>query len=265
MSDPHRGRPRPGPPGVARHRRTTRVVDGASTTHDEARRLSDLLRGSARTHDGAVVLPSEEVLVDRFRAPRNTVREALHLLREAGVLDRRRGVGTVMAARTPGHDPSRLEGPVYFAANGADRVVYANLVIGEVTASPALAERLAVAEGTALSLLERVTLLDGDVLAMRSAFTTIPVDALRDAGPALDGDFWDLLEVAGREPLADSESVITVVRADASSAPHLGLDTGDLVVLVEARTFVAGDRPISLSFLRVPPANFNLTVRSSRS
>jgi DNA-binding GntR family transcriptional regulator len=170
-----------------------------------------------------------------------------------------------MSAGMPGHDPSRLEGPVYFAENGAQRVVYANLVMAEVTASPALAERLHVEPDTTLSLIERVTMLDGEVLAMRSAFTTIGLPELRGAGPALEGDFWDLLEVAGGQPLAESESSITVVQADASSAPHLGLDPGGLIVLVEALTLVVGGNPVALSFLRVPPANFNLTVRSSRS
>jgi DNA-binding transcriptional MocR family regulator len=60
------------------------------------------LRGAiiARQLPPGTALPSEPVLAERYRVSRETVRRALQLLRETGIAETRRGVGSVVA-RTP--------------------------------------------------------------------------------------------------------------------------------------------------------------------
>jgi DNA-binding transcriptional MocR family regulator len=60
------------------------------------------IRGTIITRQFPVgtVLPSEPVLAESYRVSRETVRRGLHLLRETGITETRRGVGTVVI-RTP--------------------------------------------------------------------------------------------------------------------------------------------------------------------
>ncbi|MFE3262547.1 GntR family transcriptional regulator [Nocardia sp. NPDC059229] len=81
--------------GRARFRDQLREVL-PSASHLLARRLHDALRSALRAGafgDGR--LPAEPELMAEFHASRDVVREALDLLRRAGLIERRRGMGTV--------------------------------------------------------------------------------------------------------------------------------------------------------------------------
>lgn len=58
--------------------------------------LADVRAGRIRVGD---TLPGELELVERFGVSRHTVREALRLLGELGLIERRQGVGTVLRSR----------------------------------------------------------------------------------------------------------------------------------------------------------------------
>lgn len=260
----HRRPARPGPTGVPRHQRPEPVLGSPPRRRDDARRLGDLLRCTAR-EQRSVVLPGEDALIDRFQTSRNTVREALTLLRDDGVLDRRRGVGTVVAPSSPRHDPTRIEGPVYFAADGAARVRYVNLLLAAVKPNEELRRRLGVDGDAELTLMERLTFLDDDVLALRSAYVATPLTHVLAAADPLHGDYWDLLEAVTGTELAESASTVSIVRADTSVSSTMRLEEGSLLVLMESTTRDAGGSVVSLSFLRIPPPHFHLTYRGRRS
>lgn len=65
--------------------------------------LAETLRAQIMAGDPPVgeLLPTEHALCDRFEVSRHTVREALRLLAEAGLIARRRGAGTVVIASQP--------------------------------------------------------------------------------------------------------------------------------------------------------------------
>lgn len=58
------------------------------------RRLRDLIRVSLTRSGGRSRLAGENELMDEFDAPRDVIREALALLTDEGVIERRRGLGT---------------------------------------------------------------------------------------------------------------------------------------------------------------------------
>lgn len=78
---------------------------------DGARLLADLLRHQVRT--GAFpggVLPYEDTIGTDYRVSRNTVRQALDLLRGEGIVERQPGVGTVVVGERYPHALDRLQG-----------------------------------------------------------------------------------------------------------------------------------------------------------
>ncbi|MFE2879835.1 GntR family transcriptional regulator [Streptomyces roseus] len=78
---------------------------------DRARQLADLLRHQilAGGYPGGV-LPPEDVLAAEYGAGRNTVRQALDLLRGERLVERRPGVGTVVVCEKYPHGLDRLQG-----------------------------------------------------------------------------------------------------------------------------------------------------------
>jgi GntR family transcriptional regulator len=65
---------------------------------DDARRVRDLLRAALNGDlypDG--YLPGETQLMEEFGASRSTVRDALGMLHAEGLIDRRKGLGTLVA------------------------------------------------------------------------------------------------------------------------------------------------------------------------
>lgn len=78
---------------------------------DHARLLADLLRHQVRTGGfPGGVLPFEDAIGSDYRVSRNTVRQALDLLRAEGLVERQPGVGTVVVSERYPHRLDRLQG-----------------------------------------------------------------------------------------------------------------------------------------------------------
>ncbi len=78
-----------------------------------SRRLGDLMRAEARAEARAAAEPAlltEEALISEFGASRNTIRAALGLLQEQGVVSRQRGVGTRVSRHWDWSDLAELRG-----------------------------------------------------------------------------------------------------------------------------------------------------------
>lgn len=103
---------------------------------DQARQLADLLRHQilAGGHPGGV-LPLEGELADSYGAGRNTVRQALDLLRGEGLVERRPGVGTVVVCEKYPHGLDRLQG-LAETLNEHGRVTNEVRTVGPVRAPP---------------------------------------------------------------------------------------------------------------------------------
>lgn len=80
------------------------MTDAATQTDSHAPRymaLAEALRARiiSGEHDIGQLLPTEHALCEQYNVSRHTVREALRMLSEAGMIARRRGAGTIVVAR----------------------------------------------------------------------------------------------------------------------------------------------------------------------
>ena len=109
------------------------------------RDLADLLSREIASGTPAVGerFPTEHELVARFGVGRHTVREALKLLSEQGLLGRRRKTGTVVLAATPishyAHSLRDLLGLLDFATNTVLDIRYDNVVTASDKTGPEFA------------------------------------------------------------------------------------------------------------------------------
>ncbi|MET9563301.1 GntR family transcriptional regulator [Streptomyces tauricus] len=227
---------------VAAHRRRLRA--------DQARQLADLLRRQVLTGgypDGT--LPHEAAIGADYRTSRNTVRQALDLLRAEGLVERLPGVGTVVVAEKYPHGLDRLMG-LAETLREHGRVSNEVRSAGPVAAPAPVADRLRVPVGADVLYIERLRRLNG--LPLSLDLTYIPLDL----GTALLGadlentDVFRLLEAITGQPLGHAEITLEAVNADAHSATVLQAPRGSAVLMLERLTHLADGRPVDLEFIR---------------
>lgn len=221
--------------------------------------------------------PGEMSLVAEYGVSRQTVRQALRALREAGVVEAGRG----RAPRVASPEIAQPQGTLYslFAsvrqAGRRQRSVVRRL---EARADGTVAARLGLEESTPLVHLERLRLADGEPLALDRVW--IPA---RYAAPLLDVDFAEtsvyeeLDRRCGIRLSGGTEEVRAVVPTPAEQA-LLELDAHGAALAIDRlgewrgrpvewrRTLVRGDRFTLVSDLgREAPGAFALGARFAGS
>ncbi|MEV6099454.1 GntR family transcriptional regulator [Nocardia sp. NPDC051981] len=219
--------------GRARFRDQLREVL-PSASHLLARRLHDALRSALRAGafgDGR--LPGEPELMAEFHASRDVVREALDLLRRAGLIERRRGMGTL---------PIRSEYVVRGALPPVGRSLEEHLAVGRIAprllhwawipAPEVISDRLSgVNPGDDCLCVEYVLLVDDRPLAIFTNYLRSPEAARIDQVAFVD-DFYSLLHNGG-VAIDTFDIGMQAACADDYAAALLHVMPGEPVMLLE--------------------------------
>ncbi|SDI14534.1 GntR family transcriptional regulator [Nonomuraea jiangxiensis] len=217
---------------------------------DRARQVADLLRRQiVHRHFARGPLPPEAALAHEFGASRNTVREALRLLREEGLVERCPGVGTTVAAEKYPHGLHRLLG---LAETLHEHGEVTNQVRTMTLIEPpaAVSHRLGLAPGEPVVYLERLRRLNGLPLSLDLTYL------VRDVGePLFDADLehndiFVLLERIAGQPLGVAELTLEAVNADPHTAAVLDAPRAAALLMVERLAHLADGRPVDLEFIR---------------
>jgi GntR family transcriptional regulator len=218
---------------------------------DAVRRIHDVLRQELRdVADTNGLLPDERLLALRFGASRNAIRDALNLLRDEGIVERRQGSGTRVIAAGPlagGGGNGLVKG----IPNGPDRVRYESLWHYEVAASASIADRLRVPAGESVLVLERLTSVDGVPTCLWTTYMR------RSEGAAVVAverqcDSFELIEAALHVHVAQVDMRIEAVLADESVAHHLDVRVGQPLLRFERLILDPSGQVIALGFGRAP-------------
>ena len=218
---------------------------------DRARQVAEVLRRQVAA--GAFpsgVLPDERHLVADFGATRNAVREALRTLGDEGLVQRRRGIGTVVLGRPYGHGLGRLTG---LAETLHEHGPVTNEVreARTVRAPGAVAHRLGLPPGAEVVYLERLRRLAGRPLSLDLTYLTPDI-----GGPLLTADLaardvFALIEEQTGGPLEAAEIAVQAVTADPPTATALEATDGAALLSIERLSRLSGGRPVDLEYLRI--------------
>ncbi|WP_068028216.1 GntR family transcriptional regulator [Nocardia mexicana] len=207
-----------------------------AASHLSARRVRDLLRAALRGGEfGTGRLPGEAELMAQYRAPRDVVREALDLLRRDGLIERRRGLGTLTV---------RAEYVVPGALPPQDRALDEHLAVGAITprllhwawapAPRVIAEQLDdTAVGDDCLCVEYVLLADRRPMAVFTNYIRAP-EAARVDQSGFRRDFYALLHSGGID-LTSCDVGVQAAGADEHTAALLHVLPGEPVLLVQQR------------------------------
>jgi GntR family transcriptional regulator len=187
-------------------------------------------------------LPSERSLSDMTGASRVTIRKAIEQLVGEGLLLRKHGSGTYLAARIeqPG---GALTG---FTADAAQRGVAARSIWLVKTLSLPTEEEAAILHITPsldVARLGRVRLADGEPLAIEHA--VVPASFLPPL-ESIDQSLYAALDLRGRRP-ARGDQRIRASLATSVEAGLLSIREGSEIMRIERRTFLADGTPVELT------------------
>jgi GntR family transcriptional regulator len=229
-----------------------------------AGRVAGELRAQLRRGDHAPgsKLPSEPDLATRLGVSRPTLREALRLLEEEGLIVRRHGSGTYVANRLPLanslHENFGVERLI--ASTGAEPGVR-EARWSERPADEELARALEIEPGAPVAVLERVRTSDGRPVVLSADH--LPPAAVVGDGPPLSGSLYDYLDrVAGR-PVAFGQSRLEPEVADAAVAEALEVEAGTPVLVIRQVDFDDAGVPVLLSVERHLASAFEFHVHRS--
>lgn len=188
-------------------------------------------------------LPTEAELVARHEVARTTVREALKLLEQDGLVHARHGVGRFVASPTVERPITRLESVTAMMGALGYQVTNRVLSVGEVelTAEPALA--LQVRTGTPAIRLERLR-LQGDEPLIYSV-DIVPRELIPDPLESIDwtGSLAALLEARGWR-LASAVAALRAVALPRGVARRIGHPYEPPWLLLEQTNYTDDGRPI---------------------
>jgi GntR family transcriptional regulator len=201
-------------------------------------------------------LPTEDALCKEFGVSVITIRTALSLLADEGIISRHRGRGTFYRGprvkRTDAKPSQLLQSLLRDQPKGFAQVEFA----GYAPATPHVADILGVPVGAQVVAIDRVGFSDGEPVIFISAYLPRQVGDIVLKNIALLERFTlgeVVKEVAGIE-IANVVQTIAATLADPRFAPMLGIPVG-APVLEGDRTYVdAAGRPVILS-LAFYPAN----------
>lgn len=249
------------------------MLSPARRRSDSARWLADLLRAQieqAPAEPGATSLPSEYDLSRKFGVSRNTVREALHLLRNERLLRRVPGAGTFVATRRAEQRLDRLRGLAETFRGSPDRVVNRVLAADVRPAPDYVASQLELEAGAPVMFVERLRSLDDDPLSLDGTYLPVDVAApLLGPVPAQDTlggcDVFALLERTLGVRLGTATLCIEAVAADPGAARLLAVEPAAPLLLVTRLARLADGRPVDFEFVRYRGDRLSLTALLSRT
>lgn len=224
------------------------------------RRILEFLRSQIASGKYAVgdCLPTELELQHRFGVSRATVRTAIRVLVQEGLVRPRQGVGTVVLRSRPPVEPSRLRG---FTEDLARRGVPTEARVRSaaiVEPPPHVRDRLEVPAGERVLHLVRLRFVAGTPLALMHNY----VPASLGIGPEEDftGPLYALVERDPKHYITYGRDAIGAAAADAEAAGALDLPLGAPVLTLKRTAFVAFDRPIEYVEAAVRPDLYEYNV-----
>lgn len=223
---------------------------GGRRRADVARDIADVLRQQillGRYTRGT--LPPEGILAAEFGASRNSVREALDLLRGEGIVERTPGLGTTISCRKFPHGLDLLLG-LGETLDGLGPVTNHVRSAEWVTAPPAIARELRLDSNARSVRLERLRSVDGRVLSLDLTYLVPDIGEAVLAEDLAANDVFVLIERITGHRLGTAQIAIEAVNADPHSASLLGVSEGAALLMMERLTHLDDGRPVDLEYIR---------------
>jgi len=209
-------------------------------------------------------IPSENDLTDQYHVSRNTVRWAISSLILDGLVYRKKGYGTFVAAERMSYGLMHLSS---FSEEMRNRGLEpGSQVLSFVKEIPSkrTCSILKLDADQMMYHIERLRLADGEPMALNISF--IPVFLCPDLnyGDIASGSLYELLENQYGYRLGYAEYVIKTAAADGNHAKLLKVSIDDTMLVREGTTYLEDGTPIEHTILFNRGDRYEFTFRAVR-
>jgi len=193
-----------------------------------------------------VLLPTEPQLCSRFGISRGTLREAVRVLEEEGVLRRRAGVGTfICSSSNPIHSTLNInEGVTEMIMGRGMKPGTRAMKIEKVKASGSLASELELTPNDLVTAITRVRLADEIPVAHIIDFVPLTIMPETSFQEYTGGSLYEYLEKTLGIELRNSMLSIRPTNAVKSVAHALGIRPGSLLMFLRQTDRDINNRPV---------------------
>ena len=231
-------------------------------SHYPFRRLQSDLAELIHSLPAETRLPSEPTLAKRMGVSRATLREAMRSFEGQGMIRRRQGVGTFVAAKVPVLDTGLevLESLETIAQRSGLTVRMGELQVQKITSDEELARLLNLTVGADLTRVARIIFTDYRPIAY--LVDTLPMDVLGiDELPSgFSGSVLDLLLRRGDPKLTQSRTEIKAIGATSEVARALQIQRDDVLLHLAAQLYSEDSRVVDYSISYFLPGFFRFHV-----
>lgn len=217
------------------------------------------------TYPVGTLLPTENELCDRFAVSRYTVREALRQLTRLGLVSRRQGSGTQVAATAPASTYSQSMRSLSELFQYAQETVFGIDRVERVTSDEELAALLGGRPARAWLRLEGVRRgRDGRPICRTLVYVHPDYAAIDDEVRDHRGPIYQLIEARCGVAVKEVRQEISAEPMSRDVASQLGTRPGACALRIVRRYVGTNDRPVEISVNHHPAEGFSYTMRLKR-
>jgi GntR family transcriptional regulator len=207
-------------------------------------------------------LPSEPTLAKELGVSRATLREAMRSFEGQGMIRRRQGVGTFVAAKVPVMDTGLevLESLETIAQRSGLTVRMGELQVQKIAADEVSAEALNLAVGTELTCVKRIIFTNHRPIAYLVDSLPMDILAIDEIQSGFTGSVLDLLMRRGDPQLTQSRTEIKAIGATSEVARALQIQRDDVLLHFAAQLYSEAGRVVDYSISYFLPGYFRFHV-----
>lgn len=228
--------------------------------------LKELLR--TRILDGTYPplsrMPSENELGQAYGVSRITVRQALGDLQKEGLIFKIHGKGTFVAKPKAFQNVSTLQGLAESMSQMGYEVINRLHNLKHLPASARVAERLGLEEGTPVTEIKRVRLVNREPVSLEITYVPREIGERLEKADLVSRDIFLIIENDCGIALGHADLAMDAVLADTDLTRALGVEEGSPIMRIERLTHTADGTPLDFEYLYYRGDAFQYRLRIDR-